>query len=204
MPPRKKTEPVTTDAKDALDFDKVVDAGGTPNAPSTDDSPGNAVTPEQEELAALRAELAAVREREQAAKPADYKPIPEEELSPEQREIRQLKDQLARRNGKGSLGEEQVVDGDGGIVIHFLADGLTSNGRNFYRGQEVTFGPEAYAETQDRFGDSWLDLTEAEQFAKWKEVKFRKGPWPGERHYEEKGLENVSISEKAPVLNLSI
>lgn len=210
MPPRKKTEAVT-------DPKTILEDGGTPNAPATDEPDGDqeqtteehgnkdaVLTPDQLELEELRAQLAELRAQQEQAesKVVDHKPIPEDQLTPEQREIRNLKDQLARRNGKDDRVEEHFENSEGGIVVHFIADGLTSNNRVFYRGQEVTFGPEAYKQTQDRFGVSWLDLTEEEQYERFKEVKFRRGPWPGKRQYEEESLKNTSISEQAPVISI--
>jgi hypothetical protein len=213
MPAKKKTE-LTTDAKE------VLNGGGAPDAPAVDDQPGGQgteehdngkaevepLTAEQIELQELRAQLAEIRAA-QEAKPAaqiDHRPKPESELTPEQKQIRELQDQLARARGKNIENAEEVFEEnvEGGILVHFLEDGLTSNGRTFYRGQEVTFGKVAYEETKDRFGQSWLTMSEDEQYARWGTVKFRRGPWPGKRSYEEENLKNVSISETAPIVNL--
>lgn len=210
MPPRKKTE-ITTDAAEVLNFDAVVKDGGTPDAPAVDDKPGTQETEEhdngKDELAMLRAELAAAKELLQnrpEAKPAA--PKPDAELTPEELEIRKLRDELARAKGKSIESAEELYEEntEGGVLVHFLEDGVTSNGRNFYQGQEVTFGPEAYAQTIDRYGNSWLNLTDDEQYERWGSVKFHKGPWPGKRSYEDAALANVSIAEQAPVLNLSL
>lgn len=207
----KKTEEVTTDPKAALGFDDVVPKDGGPSAPSpggdeeqeTEEHKNAAETPDpriaelEAKIAKFEALLATQSEPKQSARP-----VPESELSPEQRRIRDLEDQLARREGKNDSMEERFEDAEGGIVIHFIADGFTSNYRNFYKGQEVTFGPEAYEETVDRLGRSWLDLSEEEQWDRFGEVKFRKGPWPGRRQYAEESLKNVSIEEQAPVINI--
>ena len=67
------------------------------------------------------------------------------------------------------------------ITINFVADGLSALGKIWYRGQEltVTKGTDDYESTLDRDGNSWLDLTEAEQLAYWGERKFAAGPWQG-------------------------
>jgi len=161
------------------------------------------LSPELLELQALRAELAAVKaeQEKQKTNPTDAsgRPLPESELTPEQREIRILQDQLARVNGKKDFEEEVYEENvEGGILVHFLSDGVTSNGKTFYRGQEAIFGPEAYEETKNRAGRSWLEMTDSEQFARWGELKFRKGPWPGVRQYEEEEAKGLSISTQVP------
>lgn len=109
------------------------------------------------------------------------------ELSPEQREIKFLRDQLARSEGRKDT-EPEIVDvaapGDeGNIIIHFLEDGLTVNGRVMYRGDELEFDPasKAYKDTFDRAGRTFLDLRDDEfaQVDRWDKVMFRPGPWPG-------------------------
>lgn len=207
--PRTSKKNITTDAKD------VLEDGGTPNAPATDEPDADqeqtteehdnsAKSIEQVEIEALRAQLAeAQAQLEKKSEPTSHRPVPEEELTPEQREIRMLKDQLARQNAKKvDAAEEFFENSDDGILVHFVADGLTSNGRTFYRGQEVTFGPQAYAATLDRHGNSWLKMSDEEQMDRFGEIKFRLGPWPGKREYEEEALKNVSISDKAPILHI--
>lgn len=208
----KKREPVTTSLEDALNFEDVVaENGGTPNAPAVGEpSEGEEQTTEEhdnnDEVAILRAELEAARELLAAANEAKgklvHKPVPESELSPEQRQIRELQDQLARANGRKDATLEYEENTEGGILVHFLGQNtFTSNNTSFYYGQEVTFGPEAYKNTIDRFGNSWINMTDEEQYARWGEVKFRKGPWPGRRSYEEDALANVSITTQAPVVS---
>lgn len=112
------------------------------------------------------------------------RPKPERELTPEQRRIRELEDLLARERGRKEPDEELERPGDGEtIVIHFLEDGATAAGRVWVRGQELEFDPngQAYADTVDRTGRSWLDLRfdEGAQMERWGKVMFRNGPWPG-------------------------
>lgn len=208
MPTARKTTP--KDEVKVLDFDALVEDGG-PAAPSTDDTGGEQTTEEHDnnnsaELAFLRAELEAAKaqlQSQQVATPGNHRVTPEAELTPEQKQIRELQDQLARVNGKkeGVLTYEENVAG--GIIVHFLSQQtFTSNNKNFYYGQEVIFGPEAYKETIDRFGNSWLNMTDDDQYARWGEVKFRKGPWPGVRVYEDPALVNVSVVTQAPVTTI--
>lgn len=217
--PAAKKAPVT-DPKEVLETPV---AGGTPNAPAVGDDDQEQTTEEHDngqndstptfedlELIQLRRELAEYKAREEAeaaqerATASHYEPVDESTLSPEQIQIRSLQDQLAKARGKEIDKAEEVYEEnvEGGILVHFLEDGLSSNGRNFYRGQEVTFGPEAYADTLDRNGNSWLNMSEEEQYARWDEVKFRRGPWPGRRTYEEDALKNQSITEQAPLVRI--
>lgn len=110
-----------------------------------------------------------------------------EELTPEQRQIRDLQDQLAKERGRKDPEPEYDVitnsDDQGNIVIHFLEDGITALGKVWCRGQELEFAPgsKAYNDTCDRYGRSWLDLRtrEFDQVERWGKVMFRPGPWPG-------------------------
>lgn len=121
-----------------------------------------------------------------ATAPAAVRPVPERELTPEQRRIRDLEDQLAQERGRKDPEEEldQVEAGaDGNILIHFLEDGFTALGKVWYRGQELEFTPGsgAYNDTRDRNGRTWLDLAgnDMAQIRRYGKVMFRTGPWPG-------------------------
>lgn len=115
------------------------------------------------------------------------RPRPEAELTPEQRRIRDLENQLALERGKKDLepqdGDLTAPGADGNIHIHFLEDGITALGKVWYRGQELEFEPgsQAYRDTCDRTGWSWLSLRDDDfaQVERWGTVKFRSGPWPG-------------------------
>jgi hypothetical protein len=114
------------------------------------------------------------------------RPVPENQLTPEQRRIRELEDQLAREQGKKDPEPEYEVAQPGStenILIHILEDGFTALGRVWYRGQELEFTPgsQPYRDTFDRRGWSWLTLVDDEfaQVDKYGSIKFRRGPWPG-------------------------
>jgi hypothetical protein len=121
--------------------------------------------------------------------PVDAKgrPLPDDQLTPEQRQIRYLADQLARERGAKDPEQELEVPvapgAEGNILIHFLEDGFTALGSVWYRGQELEFEPNsgAYADTCDRFGWSWLSLAGDDfgQVERYGKVYFRPGPWPG-------------------------
>ncbi len=125
--------------------------------------------------------------------------VPEAELSSEQKEIRMLRDQLARKQAKDldNIKDVEIIAPDEGdiIHIHFVGDKCTALGRQWYRGQQIRFeiGSQAYKDTQDRYGFSWLDMTDAQQEARWGAIQFKRGPWPG-KDYED---EAASIAEKA-------
>lgn len=137
--------------------------------------------------------------------PTPVRPAPEHQLTPEQRRIRDLEHQLALERGRKDPEQElelpEAPGANGNIVIHFIADGHTALGQVWRRGQELEFDPNgpAYADTVDRFGWSWLELRDrpAEQEARWGEVKFRSGPWPG-KSYTEVAKERFDIPGLGP------
>lgn len=141
-----------------------------------------------------------------APQDAEGKPVSEKELSPEQREIRMLRDQLAKKQARDldtMLDEEIVAETDDTILIHFLGDRVTALGRQWYRGQEIEFDVDgqAYKDTQDRYGFSWLSLSEMDQIERWGDVQFRRGPWPGKK-YEDSEAEAAERKRRrsAPTL----
>jgi hypothetical protein len=115
------------------------------------------------------------------------RPVPESQLSSEQKRIRELENQLALERGKKDPERElELVPNPGdeaNILIHFLEDGLTANGEVWRRGQEVEFvpGSRAYQDTCNRHGWSWLELRydEMAQVERFGKVMFRPGRWPG-------------------------
>lgn len=132
-------------------------------------------------------EHASVRLEPEPAEVEATRPAPESQLTQEQRRIRELENQLALERGKKEPEVELDVPanpGDGSnIVIHFLEDGFTALGQTWVRGQELEFEPDsqAYRDTCDRHGRSWLELrnNEFEQVDRWGVIMFRNGPWPG-------------------------
>lgn len=206
--PAKKTAPKTTARATKATAPKLDEILETPEEDVKTSSEESAQTEsfESAELATLRAELAKANEELAKARtnPTDDagRPLPEEALTDEQKEIRKLQDELARAKGRNideALKEEVEEVGDDGILIHVLADGLTALGRVFYRGQEIVFGPKAYEDTKGRDGRSWLNMSDEEQYDRWGVVRFRKGPWPGKKQYEDKGAEDKSIRTVASV-----
>lgn len=153
---------------------------------------------EAAEMARLQAELA--KPLPEPA-PEQHKFIPYSQLTPAQKKIRDLKDAVARRDAEEA---ERVpvqydeTDGDG-VMIHVLEDGLTACGVVWYRGQEIRFvqGGEAYEQTKNRLGESWLDLEEADQWERWGKKMFGRGPWPGKRWGDTTGMTDQAEIEAA-------
>lgn len=129
----------------------------------------------------------------------NMRPVPESDLTPDQKRIRQLEDALAKERGRKDPEPELEVPqrpGDtGNIVIHFLEDGFTALGHVWYRGQELEFAPDGAAlqDTRDRTGRSWVDLRDDEfaQAERWGKVMFRTGPWPGRDYTAATGFERL-------------
>lgn len=66
--------------------------------------------------------------------------------------------------------------------IHFVSDGFTTLGQVWYRGQELKMreGDDDWKRVSDSKGRTFFEVAEdeAEQIARYGEVKFRPGPWP--------------------------
>lgn len=122
-----------------------------------------------------------------------------DELTPEQAEIKRLRDLLAVERGRKDVEPEYEPEAtaDGDVIrIHFLEDGVTALGKLYYRGDELEFvaGSVAHRDTFDRLGRSWLDMrgddfAQIERFGK---VMFRNGPWPG-KTYADATYENLRV-----------
>ena len=168
-------------------------------------------TKEQRRIRELEAELAKpeVRPEEEGGPKVvkSRRTKPESELSPEEKRIRELEDQLAKRRAKEIEDQPETLEqseaGGEGILIHFVEDGFTAQGRIWYRGQELEFDKEgrAYDQTKDRNGDSWLDLSEDEQIDRYGKVYFKPGPWRG-KDYDESNAQQAERrrNRAAPVV----
>jgi hypothetical protein len=76
---------------------------------------------------------------------------------------------------------QQFVPAEGeAVLIHFVADGLTAFGRQWYRGQELAIGPDHPRWPEAR---GWVTLDKYGQIDRWGEQKFDFGPWPGRKSY---------------------
>jgi hypothetical protein len=136
------------------------------------------------------------------ARDASGKPLPNSQLTDEQKEIRRLQDLLAKQDAKKleNLEDEEVVaTGDNRILIHLVTDRFTALGRQWYKGQEIEFeiGSVPYEDTKDRTGHSWLTLTESQQMDRYGEVRFRKGPWPGKDYSDPTASEKEKARRRA-------
>lgn len=121
--------------------------------------------------------------------PPEQQPAPEAELTPEQQRIKELEHQLAllvgRKDAPPEGFEDPPAEGDTDtILIYFETDGFTALGKMWYRGQELEFvpGSQAYEDTKDTRGFSWLNMDPAYQLRRFGKVFFRHGPWPGETY----------------------
>lgn len=161
------------------------------------------LTPEQKELARLRAELEEEENRERTHPTRNGAPLPEAELTPEQKEIRILQDRLAAKRAANISKASDNYEDQGDVkTIHFVRDGFTAQGRVWYTGQTVRFGVTAYEQTKDKYGDSWLDLTESEQYAKYGKVYFREGVWAGAVYDDAVTAEDSRRGYAAPVFKI--
>lgn len=160
-------------ADPVLDMDDLLGADPAAEAPTETDA--------QRRIRELQAALDAPM-----PEPSDPVYKPAAELTDEERQIRDLEDRLAQRRAKEA--EERGVtyaDQEEGetLLIHFLTDGFTFGGQSWYRGQEVEFviGSEAYEQTKDRNGKTWLDLVDDidAQYKRWGTQVIARGPWRG-------------------------
>jgi hypothetical protein len=139
-------------------------------------------TPEQARIRELQAALLAEDEKKHDEDGMVVRPAPA--LTPEEKMIRDLEDQLAKKKAANITTAFEEASGDY-VHIHFIRDGFTACGEVWYRGQEIKFDKagEAYANTLDRNGDSWLDLADntGGQYARWGEEYFRSGPFIGRK-----------------------
>lgn len=131
-------------------------------------------------------------------------PPPTEEPTPDQLRIKELEHRLALAEGRTDAEPGTVPIQDPGatenIVIHFVEDGFTALGHVWYRGQVIEFEPgsQAYEDTRDRNGKSWLDLRDDDegQYDHWDKIMFRSGPWRG-RRYRDGTYETLKVQDRS-------
>lgn len=172
-----------------------------PQKPTENDD----LTPEQREIARLRAELEAERTRQLVSPTnAQGRPLPDSALTPEQKEIRDLKDRLAKTKAANFTKSADAFDDikNAVKVIHFVADGLTAQGRTWLTGQTLAFGEASYQQTLDRHGNSWTDLDEEGQWRRYGKVMFREGPWRGATYDDEVSREDARRGIAAPIISI--
>ena len=150
-------------------------------------SPVKAAVPNPEPVDANAARIAELEA--QLAQPApvyrDDEPDEEDPVVLQQKaRIKELEDQLARRNAdRAENAPAQLVRAEGSskILIHFEEDGFNAFGTTWYRGQEFEYTRDSvvYQRTLDSKGNSWLDLAEDRnaQLARWGRVYFAPGPF---------------------------
>lgn len=197
MPARKTAAPKPETSTPDLDNLLSADASA-PSAPKVDDEPKReTVKPEengepqedqpdteqselQAEIARLKAELEQEKAKKFAPVTESGRPAADYELTPEQLELRNIRDALAKEKAANldrAVPQYQET-GEAAGTIHFVESGFTAFNNVWGIGQTVVYSAADYEETKDRNGNSWLDLTEAQQARRFGRVYFRKGPSP--------------------------
>lgn len=67
------------------------------------------------------------------------------------------------------------------VSVCFTQDGFTAFGKIWYRGETLSLerGSDDWKMTENREGESWMDLDEEEQIDRYGERMFRPGKWTG-------------------------
>jgi hypothetical protein len=120
-----------------------------------------------------------------AALPAAGEPMrprPAAELTPAEKADRERQHaEAVAAAAQFEQAPQQFVPAEGeAVLIHFVADGLTVFGQVWYRGQELSIGPDHPRWAEAR---GWITLSRFQQAERWGEQKFDFGPWPGRRSY---------------------
>jgi hypothetical protein len=151
-------------------------------------------TPEQARLRELESQLAALR-KEKA------EPVEKTSAEKDEEHRRALE---ANRRVDSAVTDYEDPSEDGEILeIHFLDDGITSNGRVWEKGQTVQYvvGGAAYNDTKDRNGYTWLEhLSHSEQLARWGRIRVGLGPYPLPLPEDHINPEEKKRGKRAPVL----
>lgn len=175
-PPAKRTAPAK---KTVAPRTEVITEESVPEVP-TDPAPGSSPVVEAN-IPAETAEQREIRELKEQVKALMAQPQPDSEPDSEPTKV-----------------EETPEEGDT-FLIHFLEDGITAQGQVWYRGQELEFmvGSKAWNDTFDRFGKSWILMSENDQADRKGKVYFRRGPWPGKPSYKDGQWEKDAPAESA-------
>ncbi len=165
------------DADDLLEELSAASPETTPQA-ETSSSVGDE---DDERIRELKAALAQPLPKFEATEEETSGP---KELTPKQREIQDLEDQLAKRNALiAENAPTQYAPPAKGetILIHIVEDGFIALGEVWFRGQELEFeiGGSAYRQTQDLNGNSWVDIAGdlQAQYQKWGKQRIGLGPF---------------------------
>jgi hypothetical protein len=111
------------------------------------------------------------------------RPKPDAQLTPAERAERNRQHALAVAAGQRDPGIQGYVQPTGKcetVMIHFTEDGITAYGTVWYKGQEleVEVGGPGW-----EYASLWILMDDRAQMERWGKVKFRPGPWPGQRSY---------------------
>lgn len=209
---KKKDQTPDEDLSKLLDFDELTTPVEPESEVETEEAPV-VQTPASPSAEEIQEERIRELERKLAAPLLNPttdsgRPVADSELTPQQKRIRELEDQLAKRTAKELENRPEAYDStqEGeSILIHFLEDGFTSQGRIWYRGQEVEFfiGSKAYEQTKNRYGRSWLEDTEEDQYRRYGKLYWRRGGWPGHEYTDDEAAKaERKRNRAAPVVTL--
>ena len=152
---------------------------GSEDAPPVEEEASAAKSAAQQRIEDLKQALLNTPEPEpEAAEPS------EEELE----EIKDLEDQIAKRNNAritsaapAAFSDTSHDEGKDVLVIHFLEDGFSAFGAVWSKGQEIEIvkGSPEWNRTLDINGESWLDLVNNPQGQrrKWGKIFFAQGEY---------------------------
>jgi hypothetical protein len=111
-----------------------------------------------------------------------------QELTAAEKEIADLKDQLAKAKGaKDPDLEHDTVTNPGdqkNILIHFVKDGFCEFGTVWYKGQELELEPGTA-----QYNAAKTSLTPDQQEEFYGDVYFRQGEWKGKNYDEKEAVE---------------
>ena len=212
-------EPVVEDVTEE-DFDDLIEIEDlvAPSEPEPEyvnvDEPEVVPSAAELRIIELERQLAELEHdrRNEVAAPVDPvgHPVPEAELTPEQKRVRDLEDMVARQAAENLVKLKPqyappVEEEDGEDIIHFhvLNDGFTAFGKVWYQGQEIKMSrnsPE-YKSTFNTLGVSWVDLYDNPrgQYERWGELKIGPGEWYGSAFNDRVAAEDQARGYSVPV-----
>jgi hypothetical protein len=115
------------------------------------------------------------------------RPLPDEQLSPQQRAEREAQHAAAIAAGARDPGlRYQPPTSADTVLIHFIEDGLTYAGKVWMRGEELELDKDPN-NPRWREAQVWINMDRWQQIEAYGAVKFAPGPWPGKRYSDGAG-----------------
>lgn len=123
---------------------------------------------------------------------APVRPKPAAELTAEEQAARDRQHADAQRAAAAfEAAPAAYVPSQGeAVTIHFVEDGLTFAGQVWFRGQEITIGPDHPRWPEVR---SWILLDKYQQIERYGRQYFDRGPWPFKHTYEGAEFERLGV-----------